>query len=367
MMRIVHDALRRDLGRAQAALTGEPEPDDRQRAAIAEHLRWVIDFLESHHRSEDEGLYPVVRAREPAAAELLDDMAADHAAVASAVAALEAELAGWARDGDPESVVRTLGELSSVLLPHLQREEREVMPVVSRTTSNAEWAAIEKAHNLDGKSMAQLGLEGHWLIDDAGADDRDRVLGLVPLVPRLVVLYGLGPVYRRRARACWNPRGRRVQRHGQTRVVVDADIDAVWDVVRDPTRVGEWSHECVDGEWVGEVVGAQPGARFRGRNEQGLFRWGRLCEVTSAQPYELVWRTVPTRLYPDSTEWALRLSSVDGGTAIEQTFRVVKGTKLEPLYATLLPAHRDRTEALRQDLERIGTIARAGSLRGAPT
>jgi hypothetical protein len=148
-----------------------------------------------------------------------------------------------------------------------------------------------------------------------------------------------------------------VQKEGSTAVVVDADIDAVWDVVRDPTRVGEWSHECVGGEWIGDVTTARPGARFRGRNKQGLIRWGRLCEVVRAEPFELVWRTVPTRLYPDSTEWALRLTRTDGGTQIEQTFLVVKGSKLEVVYATLLPAHCDRTDALKDDLRRIGALA----------
>lgn len=357
MMRIVHDALRRDLERARVALSRVSPPDDRQRVAIAEHLQWVMAFLDAHHRSEDEGLYPVVRERDTSAAALLDDMATDHQAVAIAVVELGAAAAAYAERDGREAIVAALEELSGVLVPHLRREEDEVMPVVSRAITNAEWNAIEQAYNLDGKSMVQLGLEGHWLIDDAGADARARVLGLVPLAPRLMLLYGFGPSYRRRTRACWNPRRRRVQHQGSTGVVVDAGIDAVWDAVRDPTRVGEWSHECVDGEWVGETAEARPGARFRGRNKQGLFRWGRLCEVLNAEPYELVWRTVPTRLYPDSTEWELRLAPVDGGTKIEQTFQVAKRTMLEPLYATILPAHRDRTDALRQDLERIGTLA----------
>ena len=357
MMRIVHDALRRDLERARVALTRGSPPDDRQRMAIAEHLRWVMAFLHAHHRSEDEGLYPVVRERDAAAAALLDDMATDHEAVAVAIIEVEAAAAAYAERDEREPVVAALEDLTGVLIPHLRREEDEVMPLVSRAITNAEWSAIEQAQNLDGTSMAQLGREGHWLIDDAGADDRARVLGLVPLVPRLLLLYGFGPSYRRRTRACWNPRRRRVQHHGSTAVVVDAGIDALWDVVRDPTRVGEWSHECVDGEWVGEATEARPGARFRGKNEQGIFRWGRLCEVVSAEPYELVWRTVPTRLYPDSTEWVIRLAPVEGGTKIEQTFQVVARTMLEPLYATILPAHRDRTDALRQDLERIGTLA----------
>lgn len=105
------------------------------------------------------------------------------------------------------------------------------------------------------------------------------------------------------------------------------------------------------------VAEARPGARFRGRNRQGWIRWGRLCEVVRAAPYELVWRTVPTRLTPDSTEWALRLTPVDGGTTIEQRYRLVMGTKLEVVYATIPPAHRDRTDALTKDLERIGALA----------
>jgi hypothetical protein len=231
------------------------------------------------------------------------------------------------------------------------------MPVVSRAITDAEWRAIEQRHNLDGKSSAQLGREGHWLIDDASEEDRARVLGLVPPLPRFALVHGYGPAYRRHKRACWGPRRGRVQHEGATAVVVDVAIDRVWDVVRDPTRVGEWSHECVDGEWVGEPAQPRPGARFRGRNKQGLIRWGRLCEVCAAEPHELVWRTIPTRLYPDSTEWALRLEQVDGGTRIEQRFQVVKGSKLEPVYALVVPAHRDRTEALTHDLERIGAVA----------
>lgn len=357
MMRIVHAALRRDLERARAALTRVPPPDDRQRAAIAEQLRWLMSFLEAHHRSEDEGYYPAVRERDPGAAALLDDMASDHEAVAATIVGLERAADAYAERGVREPLVRAIDELTAVLYPHLQREEDEAMPVLSRAITNAELSAIEQRHNLDGKSMAQLGREGHWLIDGVTAEDRARVVGLVPPVPRFILLHGFGRSYRRRARACWRPNPRRIPHECSTAVVVEAGIDAVWDVVRDPTRVGEWSHECVHGEWIGEAAEARPGARFRGRNKQGLVRWGRLCEILRVEPYELVWRTVPTRLYPDSTEWAIRLERVDGATRIEQSYHVVKASKLEPVYATFLPAHRDRIDALTKDLERIGTLA----------
>jgi hypothetical protein len=146
---------------------------------------------------------------------------------------------------------------------------------------------------------------------------------------------------------------------GRVEVLVDAERDAVWDVVRDVTRVGDWSHECVSAEWVGDIREAVPGARFRGRNRSGLVRWGRRCEVVDATPWTLTWRTVPTLVYPDSTEWTISLHDTDRGTRVEQSFRVVKMPPrlLVRLYARMIPGHLDRTEALTADLRRLGACA----------
>ena len=158
---------------------------------------------------------------------------------------------------------------------------------------------------------------------------------------------------------------RRIQLENRVEVTVEAGIDAVWEVVRDVTRVGEWSHECVGAEWVGDARAAEPGARFRGRNRAGVFRWGRMCEIASADPYELVFTTIPTVLYPDSSEWRISLTEVDEGTRITQRFRVLRAPRvLGAVYALLIPAHRDRSAALAADLSRLGAVA-AGS--GAPT
>ncbi len=139
-------------------------------------------------------------------------------------------------------------------------------------------------------------------------------------------------------------------------------MEAVWEVVRDVTRVGEWSHECVGARWLGGATTATPGVRFRGRNRAGLFRWGRVCEILAAAPYELVWRTVPTALYPDSTRWTIRLHPEDGATRIEQTFTVLRAPKLlDALYARLIPPHQDRTAALTADLRRLGDVASTAS------
>ena len=370
MMRIVHDALRRDLARARATLVEPGRAALVQRRAIGAHLGWMMDFLHAHHASEDDGLYPLVRRRardEADALEVLDRMASDHEAIAPAVAAVETAATALAADPSDDATEHTidaLDALAAVLLPHLRAEEDDAMPIASRLITAAEWQEIEKQHNLDPKSMAELGFEGHWLIDSVSDADRATVIGLVPPIPRFILLRGFARRYRRHAAACWGDPGkprRRVQMENRVAVTVDADIDEVWDVVRDVTRVGEWSHECVSAAWLGGAISALPGARFRGRNCAGLFRWGRVCEIISADPYELVWRTVPTRLNPDSSEWRIALDKVDDGTKITQRFRVLRAPKvLAVVYALIIPAHRDRTTALMEDLTRLGTAARRG-------
>lgn len=367
MMNIVHQALRRDLDRATTALDAVPPPGDDQRAALAEQLAWMMDFLRAHHESEDESLYPVVRERRPEAAAVLDEMDRDHQHIAARIDAVETAAAAYGRGGEPDArteLLATIRDLRELLLPHLQREEDEAMPLVSDALTEAEWLAIEHEHNVKPKGMAQLGREGHWLIDDATPEDRAKVVGLVPAVPRFVLLHGFARSYRRRRDACWRPgaRERRVQKHGHNDVFVDASPDAVWAVVEDITRVGEWSHECIECSFLGGATRAEPGARFRGRNRQGIFRWGRVCEIVSTEGRELVWRTVPTTFNPDSTVWRIRVTPTEGGTRLEQSFEVVRAPKvLEVIYAIVVPAHRDRSAALTADLRRLGALARTGA------
>ena len=154
-----------------------------------------------------------------------------------------------------------------------------------------------------------------------------------------------------------------VQKSSRVEVVVDATAPQVWEVISDVTRIGEWSHECCAARWLGGAAGPFPGARFRGSNRAGWARWSRTSEVVvSNPPREFVWRTVPTRLFPDSTEWRIELEPFDGRTRITQSFIVLRAPwLLDRLYARLIPSHQDRDARLAQDLARIGTAARRGA------
>ncbi len=388
MMGIVHDALRRDLGRAIDVLSTAPYPERAQRVAIGNHVGWMMGFLDAHHRGEDAGLWPLVRSRSPQATSVLDDMEADHLRVVPLVEACHTAAHTYGSETSDETRVALLDalrHLCEVLVPHLEREEHETMPLVSVTVTAAEWRALDQEYFIKPKTLPQLGFEGHWLLDGLDPERSQVVAHQVPPIPRLLLLHGFARHYRRRATACWGlrdnvsgsrsasygpaaPLPRRIPRAGQVDIVVDAPIDAVWNVVADVTRVGDWSHECRRVEWLDGATNAAPGARFRGTNKAGPWTWSRINEVLVAdEPGTFAWRTVPTRRFPDSSEWRIELEAVGGGTRITQSFQVVRAPAvLAALYAIVVPSHRSRSTGLTDDLRRLGELASEDADGGRP-
>jgi hypothetical protein len=203
-MGIVHSALRRDLERARMVLSGSPHPEAEQRRAIAGHLLWMMHFLHGHHTGEDDGLWPLVLAKNPAAADLLDRMDADHKRIAPAITALEQAADAYRRDGAArQRVLDALAGLGEVLLPHLEREEREMMPVVAATLTPAEYQGVEQEYHVKPKGFLELGAEGHWILDGLDDEGRDVILHVVPAVPRFVLLHGFARAYRRKKAQLW--------------------------------------------------------------------------------------------------------------------------------------------------------------------
>jgi hypothetical protein len=208
MMGIVHAALKRDLLRAQRVLEEDPPPLGRQRDALGRHVAWMMDFLHAHHTSEDEGLWPLVRRRNPAAAQLLDSLEADHARIAPAADAVTRAAADYTSstsDTSRADLVGAIAALREVLVPHLDREVDEAMPVVAASITAREWDEVEQEHTIGRKPTRQLALEGHWLIEDIDTEGYDVVVHKVPALLRFVLIHGFGPAYRRQAAARWTP------------------------------------------------------------------------------------------------------------------------------------------------------------------
>lgn len=144
----------------------------------------------------------------------------------------------------------------------------------------------------------------------------------------------------------------------EAEVLIGQPPDAVWTVVADVTRVGEWSGECRGCTWVGDANNPVAGARFIGRNRRGGLRWRRLNEIVVADaPRELVWRTIPHGIYRDSVEWRLTLQAHHGSTRVTESYRILHiPACMEWVISVFFAPHRDRTRDLRADLERLRAI-----------
>ena len=206
MMGVMHSALRRDLVRVRMVLGTPAAAEPRRRQALAEHALWLMHVLHTHHSGEDEGLYPLVVSRNPDARDLVAQMDRDHAEIARSMT----RLSDAAREhlADPrrtdDGLIEALDGLRDVLLPHLEREELEMMPVVSQSITEREWREWDEEFNLKPKGLFELAEQGHWVIDGLDASSRDHVEHLVPPVPRFILLKVLGGRYRRRRAALWD-------------------------------------------------------------------------------------------------------------------------------------------------------------------
>jgi hemerythrin-like domain-containing protein len=203
-MGIVHAALRRDLARARIVLENEQCLTPARRAAVCEHLLWLMHFLREHHEGEDTGLYPMVREADPSLAATLDAMDAEHELIHPAMDTLEASVRAWQQDPTvTRGVLDAIASLEAVLNPHLEHEEREMMPLVSRAITQRQWHDWDQAANIKSKSTMDLAYSGHWMVDGASPAVFDTVTHEVPAIPRFVLLRLLGGPYRRRRTAMW--------------------------------------------------------------------------------------------------------------------------------------------------------------------
>jgi hypothetical protein len=147
--------------------------------------------------------------------------------------------------------------------------------------------------------------------------------------------------------------------YGEVTVHVEASPDAVYDLVADVTRIGELSPECVSARWLGAEQGV-PGARFQGRNvSKWIIRWSRVCEVVTADPgREFAFRTIRTRLRPDSTAWRYRFEPSGDGTDVTESYEIVElpPKPLQALFTKLLPHHTDMRPHMERTLEAIKRV-----------
>ena len=141
--RLVHLALRRGVEQLTAAA-------DRLSPADAGRLigsRWALysRSLHHHHVSEDDVIFPVVRARHGDFAALEEQLRAEHGELDEIIASVDAGVAGLAAQPDEARAVSlrsALQRFREVLGAHLDLEDERLLPMVADVLTEAEWKAM---------------------------------------------------------------------------------------------------------------------------------------------------------------------------------------------------------------------------------
>lgn len=139
---------------------------------------------------------------------------------------------------------------------------------------------------------------------------------------------------------------------------MNAPAERIWELVADVTRIGSYSPETFEAEWLDGAGGPAVGARFRGhvkRNGRGPTYWT-TCTVTACEPGREFAFSVGPPGKPLNT-WSYHLEPVDGATDatdVTESFRL-PATIPTRLYWALLGWARGRTNerGMRTTLERI--------------
>jgi uncharacterized protein YndB with AHSA1/START domain len=138
-----------------------------------------------------------------------------------------------------------------------------------------------------------------------------------------------------------------------------APPDRVWDLVSDVTRIGEFSPETFEAEWLDGATGPRPGARFRGhvrRNGRGPVYWT-TCTVTAAEPEREFAFSVAGLGGATANTWGYSLEPTADGTDVTESFEL-PATLVNRIYWLLGGPARLRTnlDGMRTTLERIKAV-----------
>jgi hypothetical protein len=143
--------------------------------------------------------------------------------------------------------------------------------------------------------------------------------------------------------------------HDSVTVHMTATPEKIWALVSDVTKIGRYSPETFEAEWLEGATGPAVGAKFRGhvkRNQKGPTYWT-TCTVTASEPgREFAFGVGPAD--KPLNVWRYELSPSGDGTEVTESFTLAQTVPLR-LYWAVLGWARGKTNrnGMQTTLERI--------------
>lgn len=148
----VHDAFRAEFGALPAQILSVPDGDTDRAAVVGGHVMLMTSMLHAHHGSEDILLWPVLEERVPERLALLHEMEGQHERMGGLIETAQSQAGQWMASGAADlagALSATVADLNAIMVEHLAAEESQVMPIVSETFSEEEFARIGEHSRAD--------------------------------------------------------------------------------------------------------------------------------------------------------------------------------------------------------------------------
>ena len=111
---------------------------------------------------------------------------------------------------------------------------------------------------------------------------------------------------------------------GLAAVHILASPAAVYVLISDVTRMGEWSPEAQAGEWRDDATGPVEGPRFRGTNGRRL-TWKTIATITATVAgADFAFAIGKNASASPETTWRYTLTAAGDGTDVSESFEIVR-------------------------------------------
>jgi hypothetical protein len=146
--------------------------------------------------------------------------------------------------------------------------------------------------------------------------------------------------------------------HDAVTVHMNTSAEKAWGLVSDVTRIGEFSPETFEAEWLDGATGPTLGARFRGhvkRNSRGPTYWTK-CKVVACEPGREFAFAVEQGGEALNT-WRYQITPSGDGVDVTESFALADKWPMR-IYWKLLGRWRGKTnrEGMATTLERIRAV-----------
>jgi hypothetical protein len=149
---------------------------------------------------------------------------------------------------------------------------------------------------------------------------------------------------------------------GSVTATMQAAPAAVWALVTDVTRIGEFSPETLEARWIEPATGPALNARFQGhvkRNGRGPMYWT-TCRVVACDVEREFAFVVEAKGSAGLNTWRYSLRPTAEGTEVTESFQLSDTASIK-LYWMLFGGMRSKTNVrgMQQTLDRIKAVVEA--------